>query len=63
MLIKVVDGCALNQRYWVYAGATTDVAYTLTVTDTLRDATRTYGNLLGTASPAITDSAAFATCP
>ena len=62
-VVKVIDGCGLNDRYWVYAAATTDVAYTLTVTDTLWDATRTYGNLLGTAAPAITDSAAFATCP
>lgn len=62
-VVKVIDGCELNSRYWVYAAATTDVAYTLTVTDTLRDATQTYTNILGTASPAITDSSAFATCP
>lgn len=62
-VVKVIDGCGLNDRYWVYAAATTDVAYTLTVTDTAQDRTKTYTNLLGTASPAITDSAAFATCP
>ena len=63
VVVKVIDGCGLNDRYWVYAAATTDVAYTLTVTDTAQDRTKTYTNLLGTASPAITDSAAFATCP
>ena len=62
-LVKVIDGCGLNSRYWVYAAATTDVEYTMTVTDTLRDVTETYTNPLGTASPAITDSSAFATCP
>ncbi len=62
-LVKVIDGCGLNSRYWVYAAATTDVEYTMTVTDTLRDVANTYENPLGTASPAITDSAAFATCP
>ena len=63
-LVKVINGCGLNSRYWVYAAATTDVEYTMTVTDTLRNnTTRTYFNSLGTASPAITDSSAFATCP
>ncbi|MEO8275338.1 MAG: hypothetical protein ABI639_03920 [Thermoanaerobaculia bacterium] len=62
-LVKIIDGCSLNSRYWVYAAATTDVEYTMNVTDTLGLATRTYSNPLGTASPAITDSSAFATCP
>lgn len=62
-LVKVVNGCGLNSRYWVYAAATTDVEYTMTVTDMVRSATKTYFNPLGTASPAITDSSAFATCP
>ena len=35
MLIKVINGCGLNQRYWVYAAATTDVEYQLTVTDSV----------------------------
>jgi hypothetical protein len=52
-----------NNAWWVYAAATTDVEYTMTVTDTLHDETKTYTNALGNASPAITDSAAFATCP
>lgn len=62
-LVKVIDGCSFNSRYWVYAAATTDVEYTMTVTDTRRNVTKTYTNPIGTASPAITDSAAFATCP
>ncbi|MCP3963709.1 MAG: matrixin family metalloprotease [bacterium] len=63
MLIKVLDGCAINDRYWVFSAATTDVAYTLRVTDTLADVTQEYHNSLGVASPAITDTDAFATCP
>ena len=62
-LVKVVNGCGLNSKYWVYAAATTDVEYTMTVTDTLRNVSKAYTNPLGTASPAITDSSAFATCP
>ncbi len=63
ILVKVLDGCAINDRYWVFAAATTDVEYTLTVTDTINGEHVQYFNTLGTASPAITDTEAFATCP
>jgi len=63
MLLKVLNGCGINNRYWVFAAATTDVEYTLTVTDTQADKTKEYFNPQKTASPAITDTAAFATCP
>jgi hypothetical protein len=63
MLVKVLDGCAFNGRYWVFAAATTDVAYRLEVADSLTGAVRTYRNLLGRASPAITDTTAFDSCP
>jgi hypothetical protein len=33
MLVKVVDGCAFNNHYWVFAAATTNIEYVLTVTD------------------------------
>jgi hypothetical protein len=63
MLIKVLDGCNINNRYWVFAAATTNVEYTLRVTDTETGASKQYRNPLGQASPAITDTSAFATCP
>ena len=64
LLIKMVDGCSLNDRYWVFYAATTNVAFTIRVYDTFRDETRTYSNILGsTANIARTDSDAFATCP
>ena len=62
MLVKVLDGCDITNHFWVFAAATTDVAYTLQVTDTLTGIVKTYDNPLGTASPAITDTNAFATC-
>ncbi len=62
MLVKVLDGCGTNQRFWVFAAATTDVEYTLEVTDTATGLVKTYVNPLGTAAPAITDTDAFATC-
>lgn len=63
MLVKVLDGCAINNNYWVFAAAATNVEYTLTVTDTANDQTTTYLNPLGAAAEAITDTEAFATCP
>ncbi len=63
MLVKVIDGCGLNQRVWVFTAATTNVAYTLTVTDTLTGNFKTYQNPAGRAAAAVTDTDAFATCP
>jgi hypothetical protein len=62
VLIKVLDGCGFNGHYWVFAAATTNVAYTITVTDTAAGRDRVYSNPLGTAAAAITDVEAFATC-
>jgi len=63
MLVKVLDGCALNGHYWVFAASATNVGYVLTVEDTSTDQVRTYTNPVGTAAPALTDTAAFASCP
>ncbi len=64
MLIKVLDGCGINDRFWVFAAAVTNVEYNLKVTDTYSGAVKSYFNPLGNAAPAITDTDAFAgTCP
>ena len=63
MIIKVVNGCALNSRYWVFAGGLTNVAVTITVTDTQSGQQRTYTNPQGVAFQPIQDTNAFATCP
>ncbi len=63
MLVKVLDGCGVNDHFWVFAAATTNVEYTLQVTDTATGEVREYTNRLGISSPAITDTGAFATCP
>ncbi len=63
-LIKIIDGCSLNSRYWVYFAAATDVGYVVTVRDTGSTAPpKQYTNPLGHPSPAVNDSNAFATCP
>ncbi len=62
MLIKVLDGCAINDRFWVFAAATTTVEYDLRVTDTALGTVRDYFNLLGNSAAAINDTGAFANC-
>ncbi len=59
LLVKVLDGCGLNDRFWFFAAATTDVGYRLRVTDTATGEVRLYLNALGTAAPAVTDTSAF----
>jgi hypothetical protein len=48
LLVKVLDGRAVNGHFWVFFGALSDVAYTVTVTDTATGATRSYTNPAGT---------------
>jgi len=63
LMLKVIDGCALNEHFWVFSAATTDVGYDLTVTDTKTGQVAHYSNPPGKTAPAITDTAAFSTCP
>lgn len=63
MLIKVLDGCSINDNYWVFFAGTTNVEFEVTVTDTDHNLTKTYDNALGHPANAVTDTAAFATCP
>jgi hypothetical protein len=47
VLVKVLDGCALNGAHWVFTSGLTDVKTTLAVVDTTTRATRTYVNAQG----------------
>lgn len=44
MLVKVLNGCSLNGKYWVFTAATTNVGLTTTVTDTVTGTVKTYTN-------------------
>jgi hypothetical protein len=58
VVIKILDGTSANGYFWVFHGSLTDLAYTVTVTDTISGATKTYlkdaGHFCGEA-----DTAAF----
>jgi hypothetical protein len=62
VVIKVLDACIVNHRFWVYAGGLTNVKVHLTVTDTLTGEVKTYDNPQKTPFKPIQDSNAFATC-
>jgi hypothetical protein len=63
VVVKVLEGCATNNRYWVFAGGLTNVRVHLTVRDTRTDTTKQYTNPQNTAFRPIQDTVAFATCP
>lgn len=63
LIVELLQRCTANDHFWVFAAATTDVAFDLTVTDTFSGESRAYSNPLGRSFEPILDTAAFATCP
>ena len=58
LVVKVVDGRAFNNKFWVFYGALSNVQYTITVTDTTNQAVKTYTNPSGNLA-SVADVAAF----
>jgi len=64
LIVKVLDGCAVNGHRWVFAAGLTNVGVELRVTDTATGApARRYLNPAGAAFRPVQDTAAFAACP
>jgi hypothetical protein len=62
LVVKVLDGCAVNGHAWVFAGGLTNVNVLLQVIDTRTGTMQSYSNALGTAFQPVQDSSAFP-CP
>lgn len=63
-VVKVLNACGLNSRYWVFTAGLTNQGVDITVTDTLNPASvKHYVNPLNRTYVTVTDTAAFATCP
>ncbi|MDE2691235.1 MAG: hypothetical protein OXI49_12035 [Acidobacteriota bacterium] len=62
MVVKLLDGCGLNQHFWVFAGGLTDTEVQLTVVDTETGIAGTWFNPEGTLLSPVQDSEAFETC-
>ena len=63
LVVKALDGCVLNDRFWVFATGLTDVEVTLEVADSATGDRREYRSTLGAAFRPITDTDAFTSCP
>ncbi len=63
VLLKTLDACAINDRWWFFSSATTNVEYTLTVRDRETGKVRRYLNPPGQNARAVTDVFAFDGCP
>jgi len=62
VFLKVVDGCGVNDRTWVFAGGLTNLGVVLTITDTATGVVRSYSNPPNTPFAPLQDIAAFLTC-
>ena len=58
LVVKVVDGRAVNGKFWVFYGALTNVQYTITVTDSVTGDVRSYVNPDGNQA-SVADVSAF----
>ncbi len=58
LVIKALDARGVNGHYWVFYGALSSVQYTITVTDTVTGAVKTYENPAGTLA-SVADTSAF----
>ena len=63
VLVKILDACTLNGKFWVLTAAATTVEYTTTIFDLETGAVWSYDNPLGFPSPAVTDIEAFDCSP
>jgi hypothetical protein len=63
VMVKTVNACGFNNHYWAFSAATTNVFYRLEVLDVRAGVNKIYFNYPGPPAPAVTDTAAFATCP
>lgn len=65
LMVKVLDACELPgfDSFWVFFGGTTDVDFTVTVTDTATGVVKEYVNAGGDAADPVQDTLTFQTCP
>jgi hypothetical protein len=63
LIIKVLDGCALTDHYWVFIGGLTNVEVQITVRDLDTGAAQSYFNPLNQTFAPVLDIGAFDTCP
>lgn len=63
LTVKVLNGCGVNERHWVFLSGLTDVEVEVTVEDTLTGKTWTHEHPSGTALQPRLDTSALEACP
>jgi heme/copper-type cytochrome/quinol oxidase subunit 2 len=63
LVVKALDGCAVNGRFWFFSAGLTNLEVSIIVRDTVTGEVQTYDNPLGTAFAPILDTLAFSGCP
>ncbi len=59
LLVKVLDGCAINGHYWIFWSAGTTVGLEVTIDDTFSGSQAIYRNVDRTAAAPVADTFAF----
>ena len=62
LFAKVLNGCAVNNRWWVFLAGLTDVKVEVSVTETIHGKKKTYTSKAGKPFQPVLDTAAFAVC-
>jgi virginiamycin B lyase len=63
LVVKVLDGCPVNTKQWVFSTGLTNVLVNLKITDTQTGKVQTYVNPQGAAYQPVQDTSAFSDCP
>ena len=63
IVVKVLNGCGVNERFWVFAAGLTNVATAVRVRDTHATKTWHHENDIGEEFLPVLDTDGFATCP
>ena len=62
VMVKVVDGCGTNERFWIYAAGLTDLDVDLLVTDTWTGKVQVFQNPLGAPYTPVQEIGLFDIC-
>jgi hypothetical protein len=63
LLLKVLNGCAIDGSYWVFLAATSNVGYEVSVTDSTSGKAKVYYHPLDSPAVSLADTGALAVCP
>ncbi len=63
LLVKALDGCAVNGHFWFFSAGLTNLGIAITVTDTMTGQVLPYASPPGTPYAPVLDTLAFGGCP